>query len=57
MYKNIRSDATTSKLHLVDLAGSERLKKTKAEGAVAVEGMYVSKSLMSNKTLTITEFL
>ncbi|XP_062335102.1 kinesin-like protein KIF9 isoform X2 [Osmerus eperlanus] len=36
---------STSKLNLVDLAGSERLGKTKSEGQVLKEAMYINKSL------------
>uniref|UniRef100_A0A8C4SHG3 Kinesin-like protein n=1 Tax=Erpetoichthys calabaricus TaxID=27687 RepID=A0A8C4SHG3_ERPCA len=35
----------TSKLNLVDLAGSERLGKTRSEGQVLKEAMYINKSL------------
>ncbi|XP_067834986.1 kinesin-like protein KIF9 isoform X2 [Heptranchias perlo] len=35
----------TSKLNLVDLAGSERLGKTRSEGQVMREAMYINKSL------------
>ncbi|PVD37645.1 hypothetical protein C0Q70_00243 [Pomacea canaliculata] len=36
---------TVSKLHFVDLAGSERIGKTKSEGKMQTEALYINKSL------------
>lgn len=46
-HSRVQSDAkyTVSKLNFVDLAGSERLGKTRSEGKIQQEAMYINKSL------------
>uniref|UniRef100_A0A0N4ZKL2 Kinesin motor domain-containing protein n=1 Tax=Parastrongyloides trichosuri TaxID=131310 RepID=A0A0N4ZKL2_PARTI len=39
-------ETLTAKFHFVDLAGSERLKRTKAEGSTAKEGIAINSGLM-----------
>lgn len=43
--REINDEFLTSKFHFVDLAGSERLKKTKATGQQAKEGININKGL------------
>jgi len=46
-HSRVQSDArfTLSKINFVDLAGSERLSKTRSEGKIQEEAMYINKSL------------